>query len=178
MKKPCIVTLLILIIASATLFAVSDTDNFTVTTTIAEIGKVKVSAAAIGGNTLAAYTTAGDLASYGISSSGNQTNFTAYLTTLSNERTGYKVSMSATAMKSGTGASAAYINYTVGCNSKSLTTSGASAVTVSEVMNVTSLTTLTGASEALSLSIDATTFNAAVSGEYVGTVTFNFVSNA
>ena len=180
MKKTIIATLLILIIASTSIFAatVTDTDTFNVTTTILEVGKVKVSAAAILGNTLTAYTTAGDLATYGISSSGNQTNFVAFLTTLSNKRTGYKVSMSATAMKSGTGPSAAYINYTVGCNGKSLTTSGTGSVTVADVMDVSALTTLTGASQALTLSIDSTTYNAAVAGDYVGTVTFNFSSNA
>ena len=182
MKKTFIASLLILIIASATLFAavVSDTDNFTVTTQIAEIGKVKVSASAIGGNTLSKYTNSGNVETFAINSSGNQTTFVAYLTTLSNKRTGYKVTMNATAMKSGTGASASYINYTVGCDGVvgTLTTNGAATLTALEVLNIGTLSNLTGLSKALSLSIDATTYDAAVSGDYTGTVTFNFVSNA
>ena len=180
MKKAFIATLLILIIASASIFAATDTDSFNVTTTIAEIGKVKVSAAAIDGNTLAKYTDSGDVSTFAVSSSGNQTTFVAYLTTLSNKRTGYKVTMNATAMKSGTGSSASYINYTVGCDGVvgTLTTNGATTLTALEVLNIGTLDKLTGLSKALSLSIDATTFESAVSGDYTGTVTFNFVSNA
>jgi len=173
MKKTIIATLLILTIASSSIFAVTDTDNFTVTTTITEIGKVKVSALAIVGNTLTAYTTAGDLATYGISSSGAQAGFTAYLTTLSNNRAGYTVSMTASAMKSAD-TPYSYINYTVGCDTKSITTTGATTPAAVEVMNESGLTTLTGASKAITLSIDSTTYDAAVSGSYTGTVTFNY----
>lgn len=183
MKKTFIATLMIMVIASASIFAavVSDADSFNVTTTIAEMGKVKVSIAAIAGNTLVAYNAAGDLTTYGISSSGDQTSFVAFLTTLSNKRTGYKVTMSATAMISGAGASAAYIDYTVGSGGQTVKTNGAGASTPSTaptVMNVSSLPTLTGASQPITLSIDATTYDAAVAGDYTGTVTFNFVSNA
>jgi len=175
MKKTSITTLVILIIASVSIFAapVTDTDNFTVTTIIAETGKVKVSSAPINGNDLAAYTASGDLASYAITGSGNQTNFTAYLTTLSNNRAGYTVSMSATAMMSAD-TPTTYIDYTVGCNNKSIVTNGATATSAVEVMNATGLETLSGDSKQISLSIDATTYNKAVSGSYSGTVTFNF----
>ena len=176
MKKTFIATLLILLIASASIFAITATDNFTVTTNIGEIGLVKVSSAAIAGHTQTAYGNAGDLATYAISSSGNQTGFTAFLTTLSNKRNGYKVTMTATAMKSAD-TPTTYINYTVGCGGQSILTTDATTPPAVEVMNISSLTTLTGASKAITLDVESTSYAAAVSGSYSGTVTFNYTAN-
>jgi len=172
MKKTIIATLLILAIATTTLFAV--TDNFTVTTTVAERGDMKVSSSAIAGHTPAAYTAAGDFTNLPITTSGTQT-VGAYMTTLSNKRTGYIVTMSATAMTS-PGTTASYIDYTVGCGGQSVVTHGSAATTTTgaSVDTITSLTGLTGKSLPITLSVDATTFDAAVSGDYTGTVTFTF----
>ncbi len=174
MKKTILTTLLILAIATASIFAVDD--SFTVTTTVAERGDMKVSANAIAGHTPGAYTTAGDFTTLPITASGTQT-FSAYMTTLSNKRTGYTVTMAATPMASVVaGQTTSYIDYTVGCGSQSIVTHGAAAPTVtgSTVDTVTALTGLTGKSIPITLSVDATTFAAAVSGSYIGTVTFTF----
>lgn len=173
MKKTIIATLLILLIASASIFAVAD--SFNVTTTVGEIGLMKVSSAEITGNTSLAYTNSGDFTELVIENSGEQT-FEAYLTTLSNKRSGYEVTMKATPMTSAA-TPTTYIDYTVGCGTGTITTNGASTSTTPvTIIDVTSLTELTGASEAITLSVDETTYEAAVSGSYTGTVTFNYTA--
>lgn len=173
MKKTIIATLLILAIITTSLFAV--TDNFTVTTVVAEIGLIKITTAAIGVSTLAAYTALTDYDNLTVSAPGSQT-FSAYMTTLSNKRTGYNVKMTATAMTSTVGAATSYINYTVGCNSQSVTTNGAATVTPVTVITVPSLTAISGDSKPITLTVDAISFNAAVSGTYVGNITFTFTA--
>ncbi|MDT4763276.1 hypothetical protein [Sphaerochaeta sp. PS] len=173
MKKTIIATLLILIIASASIFA-SD-DSFTVTTTVSEKGQMKVSSAAMVGNTAAAYATAGDFTTKNITASGAQT-IAAWVTTLSNKRTGYTLTMGATAMTNTEGVTPSYINYTVGCNSQVVTTNGGTAVAAVLIDTVTGLTGLTGKSMPISLTVDSTTFDAAVSGLHTGTVTFTFTA--
>ncbi len=176
MKKYFIATILILAIATTSIFAVPVTDNFTVTTTVAEIGLIKVTTASIGANTLAAYNALTDFTTLAIDSPGTKT-FSAFMTTLSNKRTGYNVKLSATAMTSTVGSATSYINYTVGSNGQSVTTNGAATVTPVTVINVPSLTAISGDSKAITLSVDATSFNAAVSGNYTGIVTFTFTAN-
>ena len=174
MKKTIIAILAILIIASVSIFAVDD--SFTVTTNVAEIGLMKVSSAAIVANTNTGYTNAGEFLTLPITTSGTQ-DFSAYLTVLANKRSGYEVTMAATAMTSTVGSATSYINYTVSLVSdplKKIVTNGATATGSVTVMDVNSLTALTGASEKLALSVDSTTFEAAVSGSYTGTVTFTF----
>ncbi len=157
------------------MFAV--TDSFDVTTTVADIGKIKVTEATVGSapytesafDALDAY---GDLA---ISTSGAQT-FTAYMSTISNSRTGYEVTMGATPMKSTVSSVDSYIDYTVTVNSVGLTTTGSTAVSAVTVLDVASLTGIAAQSHAITLSVDATTFDAAVSGSYLGTVTFTFAA--
>jgi len=173
MKKIIIATLLILATATTSIFAV--TDSFTVTTTVVEMGLIKITNAAIGSSTLAAYNALTDYDNLIVTAAGTQ-NFTAYMTTLSNKRTGYNVKMTATAMTSTVGTTA-YINYTVGANGASVTTNGSAVITPVTVINVTTLTAINGDSKPITLSVDATSFNAAVSGTYVGNVTFTFTAN-
>ena len=173
MKKTIIATLLILLIASASIFAVAD--SFNVTTTVGEIGLMKVSKLAIAANTSQAFSDSGDFIELVIENSGEQT-FEAYLTTLSNKRSGYEVTMKATPMTSAA-TPTTYIDYTVGCGTGTITTNGASTSTTPvTIIDVTSLTELTGSSEAITLSVDETTYEAAVSGSYTGTVTFNYTA--
>ena len=177
MKKTFIATLLILLIASASIFAVTATDNFTVTTNINEIGLMKVSNTALTVNTNDGYTATGVFANLPITTHGVQS-FSAYLTVLANKRSGYEVTMAATAMTSVvSGQENSYIDYTVSLVSdaaKKITTNGAAVIPAITVMDVNSLTALTGASEKLALSVDQASFEAAVSGSYTGTVTFTF----
>lgn len=174
MKKTYITIFLILIIASAGIFAA--TDDFTVTTTVAEIGLMKVSEAAILASTNQAFIDSGDFTTLPITTHGPQT-FEAYMTVLANKRTGFNVSMKATAMVSTEGGIPSYIRYTVACGSGTTTTPAGTGFSTLTVLGVTSLTALTGFSRQISVSIDETTFNAAVAGSYVGTVTFEFTSN-
>ncbi|MBI9095544.1 MAG: hypothetical protein JEY71_11730 [Sphaerochaeta sp.] len=173
MKKTFITILLVLLFVAVPMFAV--TDSFNVSTTVAGIGMIKVTTVAstipnVGAfNALEAY---GDLV---IISSGAQI-FTAYLSTLSNSRSGYTVTMDATPMKSTVLAGNSYIDYTVTVNSVALTTTGSTAVTGVEILNVASLTGIDTESHAVALSVDATTFDAAVAGSYTGTVTFTYAA--
>lgn len=173
MKKTILAALLILAIASTSVFAVPD-GTFDVSTTIGEIGKMKVSALEIAGNTDTNYTDSGLFTELEISSFGDQT-FEAYLTTLSNKRSGYEVTMNATAMKS-EATPTTYIDYTVTCNDKSVTTLGDRVNTVVKPVDVASISELTGQSSLITLTVDQTTFEKAVSGKYVGTVTFNYTA--
>ena len=175
MKKIFITIFLVILLGSATLFAVTDT--FDVTTTVAALGKIMVTEETVG---IAPFTeTAFDaLDAYGdlaISSSGSQT-FTAYMSTISNSRSGYTVTMGATSMISPGSPADSYIDYTVSVNSVDLTTTGATAVSDVTVLTVGSLAGIAAQSHAIALSIDATTFAAAVSGTYTGTVTFTYAA--
>jgi len=174
MRRAYIATLLILFIAWTPTFSEPIADCFSVETEISLIGYMKVSSSAIGGHTLTAYNNSGEFTTLGINSSGDQ-NFSAYVTTLCNCRTGYEVTMTATAMTSGEeGETTSYINYTVGCNNKSITTNGSAIIPPVRIVNKNQLIQLRGLSKAISLSVDETTFDAAVAGEYTGTVTFTF----
>ncbi|MDY0289706.1 MAG: hypothetical protein RBR15_12845 [Sphaerochaeta sp.] len=172
MKKTFFATLLILIIATTSAFAVKD--SFDVTTKIEGIGLMKVSALEIKDSTAQAYADAKEFGNLGISTSGDQS-FFAYLTTLSNNRSGFEVTMLATPMTSTVGSATSYIDYTVECGLDKITTAGATTTTTAvKIIDVDSLAALTGDSQQIRLSVDKTTFDAAVSGEYVGTVTFNY----
>jgi len=70
----------------------------------------------------------------------------------------------------------AYIDYTVTVNSVALTTTGSTAVTGVEILNIASLAAIATESHAVALSVDATTFDAAVAGSYTGTVTFTYAA--
>lgn len=172
MKKSFIATLLIMIIASISIFAA--TDSFTVTTDVTEIGNVMV-ATTSDVPTDKDFTGLTEFTNLPIETSGNQ-GTVAYMATISNKRSGYEVTMSATAMESTVGSATSYIDYTVSCGNQSITTKGANAPTVigSTVDKETSLTGLTGKSTPITLDVDQLTFDAAVSGSYTGTVTFTF----
>ena len=119
--------------------------------------------------------TAAAFGSLTVQSAGAQT-FSAWLSTMSNNRAGYKVSMSATAMKGTTTELAnAYSNYTVTVNGASITTDNTtSSPEPVVVISVSDLSQLSVESNEISLSVDPATFNSAVAGSYSGTVTFTF----
>lgn len=178
--KKLISAILVLALASFAIFA--DTDFFEVETKVEGVNMMKITAGQYNPTTPTPEGFEGVDAFEGplvINAAGNQT-FTAYLSTLSNNRTGYTVSMTATAMKiSITSQADAYINYTVKVNTspiKTLTTNGANSVDPVEVITVTSLTELAVQSHKISLTVDPTTFNSAVEGSYSGTVTFTYTT--
>ncbi len=155
------------------MFAVTDT--FNVTTTVADIGQIKIT---VPPSVTATVTAFDALAGYGdlaITTSGSQS-FTAYMSTISNSRSGYTVTMDATAMESTGTPANSYIDYTVTVNSVDLTTTGAVALTGVNILTVASLTGIATQSHAIAIDVDATTFDAAVSGSYTGTVTFTYAA--
>lgn len=175
MKKFLLTILLVLLCITAPMFAVSD--SFNVITEVVGVGKIKVTEASVGAapHTEAAFD---DLVAFGdltISSSGAQT-FTAYMSTISNSRSGYEVMMDATSMISTVSSVNSYIDYTVTVNGTGLTTTGSTAVTGVKVLDIASLTGIAAESHAISLSIDSTTYAAAVAGSYLGTVTFTYTA--
>jgi hypothetical protein len=174
MRRIIVAALLILAISSIPLFSVEE--SFTVTSDVALIGYMKVSALEILGNTVSAYNGSGEFTTHNVTTSGDQ-GLTAFMTTLCNSRTGYRVSMSATPMTSAVeGAMTGHINYTVSCNGVDVFTTLSSETVPPTILTVPSLMHLTGRSDAITLTVDATTFDAAVAGSYTGTVTFIFTA--
>ena len=155
------------------MFAVTDT--FNVTTTVADVGLIKITEAASTVATVSAFNALDAYGDLAISSSGGQT-FTAYMSTLSNSRSGYTVDMDATSMISTVSSVDSYIDFTVTVNSVALTTTGAIVAGTERILTIGSLAAIDTETHAISLSIDATTFDAAVSGSYIGTVTFTYAA--
>jgi hypothetical protein len=176
--KKLISAILVLALASFAIFG--DTDFFEVETKVEGVNMMKITAGQYNPTTPTPEGFEGVDAFEGplvINAAGEQS-FTAYLSTLSNNRTGYTVSMTATAMKSSiTSQADAYINYTVTVNSKSITTNNTTSNPTSvDVITVTGLTALAKESHQIFLSVDPTTFNSAVEGSYSGTVTFTYTT--
>ena len=113
--------------------------------------------------------------------------FDAYISTRSNNRKGYTVTLSATPMTSTTGTEGntvtATINYTVSvaagpsplADGGSYTTSPTSNPV--EVIKISSLPAVDVQSRQISLTVDMADYTSAVEGTYIGTVTFNYVAN-
>lgn len=178
MKKFFVTAILALALAGVALYADPITSTFDVQATVQGINKMKITAAKFTGTAPGQFDSATAFTGpLGITAPGSQT-FSAYLSAMSNNRKGYTVSMSATPMKSSiTGLADAYINYTVTVNNKSITTTGSQPASDVDVITVSSLTGLSVQSHKIALSVDSGTFNAAVQGQYSGTVTFTYTSN-
>lgn len=167
--------LIVLTLATGGIFAAEA--SFDITTTVAPINGMKVTVAEFTGSTLEALNNAAGVSSYTVTKSGLQTGFSGWISVISNNREGYKVTMSATAMTSTVGTTTNYIDYTVFLGTKEFTTNGAETVSPVEVLKVDSLTSMAAASREIMLDIDPTSFNNAVEGQYTGTVTFTFQAN-
>ena len=177
-KKVAIALAITLILSVGLLFAGNPAPaSFNVTTIVEGINKLKVTTTDVTDNP-AQFDAADVFTSLSITSAGEQT-FDAYLSTLSNNRQGYKVTMTATAMFSvgGFGELSSYINYTVSANGASVTTNGSTAVPAINVIDESMIFDLTSLSYKISLSVDQASFDSAVQGSYTGTVTFNYTAN-
>ncbi len=177
MKKKITIALAItLILSVGLLFADNPAPaSFDVTTNVAGINRLKITTAAFSGNP-SQFDAADAFTSLVIESAGAQT-FSAYLSTLSNNRQGYTVSMGATAMTSEvSGQATSYINYTVSANGSSVATNGATAVPAVTVIDQGPLAGLSSQSHQIALSVDQESFDAAVQGSYTGTVTFEYAA--
>ncbi|WP_320129010.1 hypothetical protein [uncultured Sphaerochaeta sp.] len=180
MKKNIIALLTVALFTSLSLFAtvttetLPDAKNLTLNTSIAGINYMALTQDAIGGNTVAAYNTviAHPVSDKTITSSAN-TGTIAYLNVLSNRRTGFKVTMTATAL-AGTSGNNYKINYTVtaGSNATFNTANGSS--NVNNTVSSSNLTGLTGYSYAVSAQVNAAEYAAALEDNYTGTVTFTY----
>jgi len=177
MKKNLILALLIILVTTTGLFAAT-TDNFTVTTVVGTVDLMRISTLKYTGNTIDTFEDLTAFTTLTISGGGVQT-VNAWLSTLSNNRSGFNVSLKATAMKSSiSGQANAYINYTVSCNTASVTTNdGAEVTAASHVVSFPSLSAVTSTSNRVALTVSQTDFNKALSGSYTGTVTFTYTAN-
>ena len=165
----------ILVLALTSLAALNAVDSFDVDTEVEGVKKMKITAAHNTSTDPDAIETAAAFGSRTVQSAEEQ-DFSAWLSIMSNNRAGYTVSMSATAMKGTTTELAnAYSNYTVTVNGASITTDNTtSSPEPVVVISVSDLSQLSVESNEISLSVDRATFNSAVAGSYSGTVTFTF----
>jgi len=177
MKKILPLALLIVLITTSGLLAAT-TDNFTVTTVVGNVDLMKISTTLYTGTTVATFDALTPFTTLAITTGGTQT-VNAWLSTLSNNRAGFRVNMKASAMKSSiSGQANAYINYTVSCNTASATTNNAAEVTATNpVVTYAALTAVTTTSNKVSLTVNQTDFDKALSGSYTGTVTFIYTAN-
>ena len=177
MKKTLLLAVFILLITTSAVFAAT-TDNFIVTTVVGNVDLMTVSNTEYTGTTVDTFEKLTPFTKLAITSGGTQT-VNAWLSTLSNNRDGFSISMMASAMKSSVaGKDNAYINYTVSCNTVSVTTNGGSVVTSAKpVVAYSSLSKVTSTSNKISLTVDQDSFDKALSGSYTGTVTFVYTAN-
>jgi len=184
MKKNLIV-LLIIALVSVGLFAADPpataTDSFTVTTTISGINNMKVTTTAVGTDSKT-YSQLADFSNYAINSASDLSPSTAiaYLSTQTNNRNGYKISLTVTAMKSTpTTGAVSYINYTIFLADDTVgqVTDNGTAKTKSNVIQQGALTGLTEKSYPIKITVNPDQYAAAVEGSYTGTVTFDYVAN-
>jgi len=188
MKKNLVALLLVLAVVSVGVFANPNQDTgpktFTVTTTISGINLMRVSSAQYVANPIApsSFKELGVVENHGVEAGGDQ-GTVAYLSTLSNYRKGYKVEMTATAMKSTLeGASAAYINYTITVDGdathKQITTNNNDTHDNNKVViNTGALSGLNAVSLPITISVNAGQFTNAVEGMYSGEVKFTWIAN-
>lgn len=185
MKNKLIITLLLITTISIGLVAdpppANPTTSFGVTTSISGINDMKITNTTVDTTTYGNpnYSFGGTVA---IASSGDNANmdsngnvsFAAYISTLSNNRKGYTITMSATALTS-EGTPPATINYTVTVNNVSYATKTDTAAV--DVLTVSSLGELDTESLPISVQVVRSEYDSAVQGSYTGTVTFNYVAN-
>ncbi|MGH0052499.1 MAG: hypothetical protein ACQ5SW_03795 [Sphaerochaetaceae bacterium] len=182
MKKLTLTTLLILILSSFALFAADDTDAFDVVATINGIHEIKL---VTPGTTVPATKAEFDaLTTNNTDYTINDSNYDAtqtvrQLVSMSNNRAGYYMTLSATAMAADLGSSEyAYINYIVIAGGASLTTNNATAVTAtSNIYESGALTGMDFHSTDVTISVNEGQYENAVTGSYSGTVTFNLFAN-
>lgn len=171
MKKNLVALLLVLVVVSFGLFAVVDPAEFTVTTTVNGVAYMGVTNEEYDAPNANDYYTL--FTNLEIEEAGPQ-DFTAYITSFSNNPGGYTISMAATAMVNGI-VSSDPIHYTISANSASFDTESDTAAVV--VLTTGTLGTMTGSSYLLTLDVDEESFAAAVTGDYEGTVTFTYTAN-
>jgi hypothetical protein len=175
MKKNIVALLLVALVASVSLFAVADAD-LNLSTTINGINYMKLTEAEFKPSTAStsAYNLATANATTETVSSAADTGTIAWLSILTNKRTGFTVDISATALKSSTTGNNYVIDYKITCGSAYVYTNGAPSA---PSITVSSITGLSAFSYAVSADLDDTQYAAALEDTYTGTVKFTYTAN-
>ena len=181
MKKHLVVLLLVLAVVSVGLFAENPKAIFNVVTDVPAIGDIKITDAPfapdpVRRNSLSSITPE-FTGTHTVFQAGAQ-NLGKYISVLSNNRAGFTIKMSATAMKSPEFGAMVhdYIDYTVAAGEASITTDGANVQAAQVVYSTPAkLTGLTFYSTGITLTVEENSFHDALAGEgYQGTVTFEY----
>lgn len=184
MKKNLIALLIVALVAVG-LFADPANSTFEVKTTITGINEMGITKTAmtlsdfdLTATNLFSTLTIGGTGGSALATDGAVT-FDAYISTRSNNRSGYTVKVSATPMvTAAVGQTTPKINYTVAVagteNGSYSTATGGDAASV---ITIASLTATDVQSRKISLTVNMTDYAAAVEGSYTGTVTFEYKSN-
>ena len=186
MKKNIIAVLLVIALSTAAAFAVDPaaSDSFQVQTSVN--GKHGLKLVAPGTTTPTNY---GQFNNLSEATPGtftiNDTNYTTdnlvarKMVAMSNNRTGYVVTMSASAMASALTSGSAYINYVVTAGGATVTTSNATVVDAAAAVysSPAELSSLDIYATDVAITVNESNYEAAVTGTYTGTVTFNLTAN-
>jgi hypothetical protein len=185
MKKNIIATLLVLAISMVGIFAVvatGATGQFDVVTNVGGIHEIKL----VTVGTTVPTTKAGfdgltaDNSDFAVDDDNyNSAQTVRQLISMSNNRNGYYMTLSATAMETDLGSSeSAYINYGVVAGGASLTTNDGTTVTsATNIYDSGTLSGITFYSTNVTVEVDAEEYENAVTGSYSGTITFNLIAN-
>jgi len=185
MKKKLVALLLVLAVVSVGLFANSNQDTdpktFEVKTVVQGINMMRISDAQYTQDppTPTTFKALNPVSLHTVTAGGSQSDGDpiAWISTISNSRVGYKVNMTATAMKSSVSGVNAYINYTVTVGGKSITTTGNDThnnpVTVIDT-KTSGLAGLNAVSLGITMIVNEGQFASAVEGTYTGEVKFEW----
>ena len=174
MKKNIVALLIVALVASASLFAVPDA-SLNLTTTITGINNMALTASELTTSTVAAYDTAADsiVASKTITNSGS-TGTIAYLSVLTNRRTGFEVTISAAPLASSTVGNSYEINYVVNAGTASFDTSAAT--NSSNKLTGPVIAGLQAYSYPVSVNVNPAEYAAALEDTYTAAVTFTYTA--
>jgi hypothetical protein len=180
MKKSIVTALLVAAFAASSLFAMGPGASSTTTdssaelnlsTTIAGINEMKLTVSEVTTSDFATATANGETETVSLDTDGNTL---AYLSVMTNNRTGFTVGIGATALASETEGNDYVINYTLSCgDSASIDTSTQSKASVSK----DSIDELSAFSYAVSVDLDDDEYNAALEDDYTATVTFSYTAD-
>lgn len=181
MKKNLIAILLVLMISSVGIFAADATGQFDVVTNVGGIHEIKL----VTVGTTVPTTKAGfdGLTADNSDFTVDDTNYSTVQTvrqliSMSNNRNGYYMTLSATAMEADLGTEFAYINYDVIAGGASVTTNDGTTVTsATNIYDSGTLSGITFYSTNVTVEVDAEEYENAVTGSYSGTITFNLFAN-
>lgn len=185
MKRKLFIALILITTITISLTAnpqANPTSGFDVKTTISPVNNMKITNAEVDVSTYhnpnndfkGTVVIASSGEGQNMDASGNVA-FSAYISTLSNNRKGYSVMMSATPLTSTSESFTATINYTVSSGGASFfTKTDTNAV---EVIEVTNLTELDTESLPISVAVERNEYDSAVAGTYVGTITFEYIAS-